>query len=119
LRFGAERIALEELILRRAVGLEVESAEREKSAGGVMMIPIPCTGILKAVHGLEAAQAVPGIEEIDITIKPDNALAPVPEGNSYLGFIFARTSTPVEAEAALREAHRRLRFEVIPELPVW
>ena len=118
MRFGSERIALEELILRRAVGLEVESDERERSAGGVMMIPIPCAGILKGVHGLEQAQAVQGIEEIDITIKPDNSLVPVPEGNSYLGFIFARATTPTEVEAALREAHRRLRFDVMPELPL-
>jgi hypothetical protein len=118
LRFGSERIALEELVLRRAVGLEVESDEREKSAGGVMMIPIPCAGILKGVYGLEEAQAVPHIEEIDITIKPDNVLVPMPEGNSYLGFIFARATTPSEVEAALREAHRRLRFEVMPELPM-
>ena len=37
---------------------------------------------------------------------------PLPEGSRYLGFIFSRATTPAEAEAALREAHRRLRFVI-------
>lgn len=116
MRFGTERTSLEELILRQALGLDVNALEREERAGGVMMIPIPGAGILKNAEGIEEAQAVPGIEEIDITIKPDNRVVPLPEGNSYLGFIFARGETAQEVEAALREAHRRLRFTIAPEI---
>jgi hypothetical protein len=39
-------------------------------------------------------------------------LVPLPEGESYLGFIFARGNRPDEVEAVLREAHQQLRFEV-------
>jgi hypothetical protein len=70
------------------------------------------------VGGLEAAQAVPGIESIEITAKLNYPLTPLPEGDSYLGFIFARGETPDEVEAALRAAHRELRFEIVPELPI-
>ena len=116
LRFGTD-LSLEALILRQALGGEIESLERERRAGGVMMIPIPGAGTLTAVGGLEAAQAVPGIESIEITARINYPLAPLPEGDSYLGFIFARGETPGEVEAALRAAHRQLHFEIAPELP--
>jgi hypothetical protein len=113
LRFGTDA-SLEELVLRQACGLDVRSLGREGAAGGVMMIPIPQAGILRRVDGLEAAQAVAGVEEIDITARLHYPITPLPEGDSYLGFIFARGATPGAVEAALREAHARLRFEIAP-----
>ena len=117
LRFGAD-MSLEELILRQTFGMEIESAEREKGAGGVMMIPIPMAGMLLGVEGLEEACAVPGIESVEITAKVNYVIKPLPEGDSYLGFIFARGETPDEVEAALREALGKLRFEIEEELSV-
>ena len=116
LRFGTEDMSLEELILRRAVGMDVAALQRENRAGGVMMIPIPAAGILKSVEGVEDALAVPGIEEVDITLPLQHPVIPLPEGASYLGFIFARGERPDEVEAALREAHRRLHFTIVPNL---
>jgi hypothetical protein len=110
-------LSLEELILRQALGMEIDGLERERRAGGVMMIPIPGAGAFKGVIGLEAARAVRGVESIEITAKINYPLVPLPEGDSYLGFIFARGETPDEAEAALRAAHRELRFEIAPDLP--
>ncbi|HBY98030.1 MAG TPA: phosphoribosylglycinamide synthetase, partial [Chloroflexi bacterium] len=117
LRFGTD-MSLEELILRQAFGFEVESLSRVGSAGGVMMIPIPGAGILRCVEGIEEAGAVPGVEGVEITARIDHRLVPLPEGASYLGFIFARGERPEEVEGALREAHRRLRFRIDEELPV-
>lgn len=118
LRFGTEEMSLEELILRGAMGLDGAPPRREDRAGGVMMIPIPRAGILRGVEGLEEARAVAGVEEIDITIPVQHPVVPLPEGAQYLGFIFARGQAPEEVEAALREAHRRLRFTIVPELRV-
>jgi len=115
LRFGTDA-SLEELILRQAFGLEIESLRREQRAGGVMMIPIPAAGLLRGVEGVAEAQAVPGVEEIQITARLNYPIVPLPEGDSYLGFIFARGQTPGEVEAALREAHRRLRFAIEPTI---
>jgi hypothetical protein len=81
-----------------------------------MMIPIPKRGVYKGVDGIEAARAVPGIDDVRITAKADQQLVPLPEGNSYLGFIFARASTAADVEAALRAAHGRLLFKVDPSL---
>ncbi len=117
LRFGPN-VSLEALILRQAVGLPL-ALNLPSEARGVMMIPIPEAGILKAVHGLEAAQAVAGIESVEITARLNQPVTPLPEGDSYLGFIFARGQSPAQVEAALREAHRRLSFELLPVLPVW
>jgi hypothetical protein len=102
--------------LRRALGMDDGALQREQRAGGVMMIPIPGRGILEKTEGLEKARAVPGIEEIDITIRPGHRVLPLPEGNSYLGFIFARGDTPADVEAALRASHRLLRFTLMPEI---
>lgn len=117
LEFGSG-MCLEELILRHTIGEEVTSIERDEHATGVMMIPIPGAGILKTVHGVEAAEAVPLITGVQITAKLHHQLVPLPEGASYLGFIFARGSTSAEVEQALRDAHRQLRFEIRRELPV-
>ena len=112
LNFGLEGISLEALILRQAVGLPIDNLNREEQASGVMMIPIPSAGMLKAVSGIEAAQAVPGIESVEITAKINQPLVPLPKGDSYLGFIFARGKQPGEVEAALRKAHQQLHFEI-------
>ncbi len=111
LRFGTG-ISLEELILRHALGFEPAPANRQDPASGVMMIPIPRAGILEGVRGVEAAKAIPQIEEVTISAHPGQRLVPLPEGSRYLGFIFSRANTPERAEAALREAHARLEFRI-------
>jgi len=120
LRFqrDGEVISLEELILRHASGEEVEHMPRESCASGVMMIPIPHEGIYEGVENVEAAQQVPDIERVEITAKLRQKLVPLPEGASYLGFIFARAQDTYAVEAGLRESHRRLRFLISSAIPV-
>jgi hypothetical protein len=84
-----------------------------------MMIPIPGPGILRSVRGVEAASAVPGIESVEITARLHNLLVPLPEGESYLGFIFARGATPDAVETSLRAAHACLQFGIEEEIPLW
>ena len=110
-------MTLEELILRNALGEALE-AVRESCASGVMMIPIPQAGFLEAVENVEEAARTPGVEEIEITAKRRQELVPLPEGASYLGFIFARGESPEFVEEALRKAHAKLRFVVSPALRV-
>jgi biotin carboxylase len=117
LRFGVG-VSLEELILRHMLGLPVAELERERRSAGVMMIPIPEGGMLRGVHGVEDATAVSGIEGVEISVKAGERVVPLPEGASYLGFIFAKAETPALVEAALRQAHGRLHFEIEPELPL-
>ncbi len=109
---------LEELILRHAAGEDVSQIAMPPGAAGVMMIPIPREGVYIDVEGADDARSVTGIEDVIITAKQGQKLIPLPEGNSYLGFIFARGSTPAEVERALRLAHERLRFEIAAALPV-
>jgi len=111
LRFGAET-SLEEIILRQAARLDLKSLEREQQPAGVMMIPIPAAGILRDVHGIAEAEAVPGIDEVDISIPCGERIEAPPRANRYLGFIFAHSDTPTAVENALRESHRRLQFEI-------
>ncbi|HEV2490640.1 MAG TPA: ATP-grasp domain-containing protein [Candidatus Acidoferrales bacterium] len=118
LRFGPSRISLEELLLRHALDLGGFALEREEDASGVMMIPVPRSGIFERVEGIEDAERTPGVTEIRITARLKDYVAAWPEGSSYLGFIFARAATPAEAEAALRQAHAKLHFAFSPRLPV-
>ena len=111
LRFGTG-MTLEEIVLRHALGWPIASLTRERRPAGVMMIPIPRAGRLAAVRGVKAAGAVAGIEEVAITAHAGQELVPLPEGWQYLGFIFARADTPDAVEAALRDAHARLAFEI-------
>ena len=111
LRFGTG-VTLEELILRHALGWKIESLDRERRAAGVMMLPIPRAGRLRAVHGKAAAEAVPGVEEVAITAHIGQELTPLPEGWQYLGFVFARAETPELVERALRAAHACLGFDI-------
>ena len=105
---------MEEIILRHALGMALPSLQRERVAAGVMMIPIPGAGMLQEVSGLAEAKAVPLIEDVQITAHRGERLVPFPEGSRYPGFIFARGETPAAVEAALRAAHRKLTFELIP-----
>lgn len=109
---------LEELILRHAAGEDVSSVPLPLDAAGVMMIPLPREGVYAGVEGIEQARSAADVEDIVITAKSGQRLIPLPEGNSYLGFIFARAGTPQAAERALRLAHERLRFEIASTLPV-
>ena len=107
LEFGAG-MRLEEILLRHALGMETQALERTGAAAGVMMIPIPRAGILHAVEGVERACAMPFVTGVEITARLRSPIIPLPEGASYLGFIFARAEDPATAEAALRAAHDEL-----------
>lgn len=111
LRFGVG-MSLEELIVRHALRLPIESLGRERSPAGVMMLPIPRAGRLRAVEGLERARSLPGIEDITITIHLGQPVVPLPEGHRYLGFAFARAETAAAVETALRNANAALRFDI-------
>ena len=118
LRFGVGRIPLEDLLARHALGMETRTLEREPEASGVMMIPVPASGIFEGAGGIEEAARVEHIESVEITARLHDYVAAWPEGASYLGFIFARAAEPAAVEAALRAAHGRLRFDLRPRLTV-
>lgn len=117
LQFGAG-MSLEELLLRHAAGQTDLALDRVGGAAGVMMIPIPGAGILAAVDGVDAACDTADVTGVEISARVGAPLVPLPEGASYLGFIFARANNPARVEAALREAHAKLRIRLRPELPV-
>jgi biotin carboxylase len=105
-------LSLEEIILRQSARLDLGSLQRERQPAGVMMIPIPAAGRLHEVQGVAEAEAVEGVEEVDIAIPCGELVAPLPRATRYLGFIFARADTSAAVEHALRQAHTKLRFEI-------
>ena len=117
LRFDAG-MPLEELLLRHAAGEDVSHFERETNASGVMMIPIEKGGVYEGVEGVDQARKIPGVEDVEITAKAGQSMERLPEGSSYLGFIFARGETTEAVEQSLRTAHARLHFQIAAKLPV-
>ena len=115
---ASQDIGLEELLLRHALGLPGSDWPREQSASGVMMIPVPKSGILEKIEGEDAARSVPGISALEITARLHDYIAAWPEGSSYLGFLFAAANSAEEVEEAIRAAHAKLRFHLGPRLPV-
>ena len=116
LRFGLGESSLEQIVIESALGRASSDLNRT-GASGVMMIPVPGAGVLKAVHGVEDARAVSNIEDLVISVSVGEVLVPFPEGASYPGFIFARANLPEEVESALRQAHSCLRFDLAAQLP--
>ncbi len=106
---------LEELAISLATGKPCKTSKATESRG-VMMIPVKQAGLLRRVEGLEAARRTPGVDSVDIIISDGHELIPLPEGNQYPGYIFARGATPTEVIDALKSAHAHLNFIVAP---VW
>lgn len=112
LNFGLMGTSLETLILRNAMNLGKKSLKQEPVASGVLMIPTPDHGILKSVTGEKETRAIPGITGMDLTIRPGEEVIPPPEGDRYLGFVYARATTPEEVENALRQAMSKLQVQL-------
>ena len=114
LTFGLLGESLESLIIRSALGLPGQSgAEPAAPASGVMMLPIPRAGLLAAFDGIDDALAVDGVVEVTQTIPTGSAVVSLPEGDRYLGFLFAAGATPTEVERSLRDGYRALAIEVV------
>ena len=111
LRFGAG-VSLEEVIIRHALGIGLDGLTRESQASGVMMLPIRSAGVLDYVSGQGRALAIEGVVGLEITIPSGRSVVPLPEGDRYLGFIFARGPTPHAVEVSLREAEACLDVRV-------
>lgn len=112
LNFGLMGTTLETLILRNAFGLDKDSLRRETVASGVLMIPTPGSGVLASIEGEAAVRAIPGITGLDFTTVPGSRVLAPPEGERYLGFVYARAGTPELVEKALREAMRKLDVQL-------
>jgi biotin carboxylase len=104
---------LEELVLANALGQPTPAAGHDPARpSGVFMLPVPRTGVLRAVKGRDAAMAVPGITGLTITIPVGQRVLPLPDGDRYLGFVFAEAATQHAVEQALATARGQLRVDI-------
>ena len=117
LRFGIG-MSLEEIHIRHKFKMPIPSLKLKDRSAGVMMLPIKRKGILRRVSGLKQALSIQGIVDVTVTAKKGQLLIPPPEGDSYLGFLFARGSSSEKVEKTLKTAHQQLSFDVYPEVPV-
>ncbi len=109
LSFGLMDTTLETLILRNALMMDKPELRREPAASGVLMIPIERAGVLRRVAGVDESRDIEGVTGIDLTIPLGTEVRPVPEGDRYLGFVFARARDPETVETALRKAASLIR----------
>ena len=104
LNFGLMGTTLETLILRNALGLDKPELKRESHASGVLMIPTPGSGRLEGFEGLDETRLIAGVTGLDLTMQPGSEVLATPEGDRYLGFVYAAADSPESVEAALRTA---------------
>ena len=116
LKFGLN-MGLEELVLLQSLGRPIGVPDLNYSVGA-LMIPIPSQGILRRVEGIARAKKVPYITNIGISVREGYELVPLPEGSSYLGFIFAKAPTFTLVETALRDAHDCLNIAIAPSFKI-
>lgn len=114
LSFGLLGESLESLILRSALGLPGSGTATAAPAAGVLMLPIPTLGTLVSIEGVQNALATPGITEFDQSIANGRPVVPLPEGDRYLGFLFANGESPESVERSLRKAAEVLVVTVDP-----
>jgi len=114
----SDDFSVEELAISLAINNPITVSKQEQ-AHAVMMIPIQEKGLLKRVEGLLAARQTKYIDKVDIVINQGHELTPHPEGNQYLGYIFATAETPEQATAAVRKAYAHLKFVTTPVFPIF
>lgn len=108
-----DRFNVESLAVSLATSLPVNVTKPDQ-ARGVMMIPVRNKGLLKRVEGLLKANKINNIDKIDIIIQEGHELIPLPEGNQYLGYIFASAETTDKVESVIRAAYEELKFITSP-----
>ena len=123
LTFGLLGESLEVAILRSALGIRSPDLSAARLASGVLMLPIPATGTLTGIAGLSEARQVEGIDNITITVPIGRSVAALPEGDRYLGFVFASGSDATTVETSLRRAGNELSImidgeEIDPPIPL-
>ena len=104
LSFGLLGESLEVVVLRSALGISSSDTVLGRPASGVLMLPIPASGTLTGVENIEAVKAITGIDDVAITVVNGRPVQALPEGDRYLGFVFASGATPDDVEGALRQA---------------
>jgi hypothetical protein len=112
LSFGLVGESLEVIVLRSALGMPTMDTSPARPAAGVLMVPIPATGVLTAVEGVEEVEAFPGIDAVTLTIPPGRRVTALPEGDRYLGFVFAGGADAAQVEETLRIAGSSLTVVV-------
>ena len=109
--------SLEEFVLLRATNNNCADLTFE-GAAGILMIPVERGGVVRRIEGVTDAQSVDGILEVNLNVREGQKITAWPEGGSYPGFVYARSSTPQEVEQALRESHSLMNIVVMPEFSV-
>ena len=112
LNFGLMGTSLESLILANALGTPKTNLRREPASSGVLMIPTPETGILRAVEGVDEVRSIKGVTGIDLTMVPGDKVVAPPDGDRYLGFVYARSDQPQQVESVLRKAMSKLKVQL-------
>ncbi len=107
---------LEEQLIALAADREMPPREPASGAAGVIMLPIAKNGVVRAITGVGLAEAVAGVEEVALSTKVGDSIRALPEGASYLGFVFAKGPNPASVETTLRRAAGCIQIDVSPLL---
>lgn len=111
----ADGTSYETVLLRQALELPLHTLERETGAVGVMMLPVRRYGTFLGMDGLDDAKRTRWVKEVLITVTAGTPVRPLPYGEPYLGFVFARALHVEQVENALRTATELLVPNIVPD----
>ena len=109
LRFGAG-LSLEEVLVAHAMGLPLDAAPPRGARLRRDDAPHPAPRrAARRPRRRGARGPSPGVEDVVITVPEGREVVPLPEGDSYLGFLFAHGETPAAVEARAARGARAAR----------
>ncbi|MBQ32247.1 MAG: hypothetical protein CL923_06790 [Deltaproteobacteria bacterium] len=105
-------MSLEALILRHALGRDIQTAQTISNACGALMLPVPKDGTLHTIAGWDTVREISGVEAAVQSLPNGTAVRTLPHDARYLGFVLVREKTPAAVETTLREAWTQLQVEI-------
>lgn len=106
----ATGIDLLEQQIKAAGGLAPDLSVTRQRYGGIQFIVADAEGELQEIQGLQAARAVPGIEQVVATAQVPTRVRPPQSAYDRLGFIIAAGDTHAETAASLARAAGEIRL---------
>jgi biotin carboxylase len=103
-------------VLELAVGRPLNEAHLRPTRDRVAICSgiFPPPGLITAIHGVEAAKALPGVEEVFLTRKPGQRIEPYRDNGNRVCWVITTGADRREALANFKAAEALVRFELEP-----
>jgi biotin carboxylase len=107
LAYGVDLVGL---LVALLAGREVALPDKARCGASIRFLH-PAPGRIEAVHGLDEARAVPGVEKVVVKGEPGTEVRPLRSSWDRIGYVLARADAPEAAARAADRAAAAIRVE--------